>query len=77
MDVTVLYVILVAEILVGEIVLVHRVRLVVILMGAIYCAIVIVMVYVDKVVPLGHPDAALLLVRPQAERKHKNSFKTR
>ena len=78
MDVTVRYVILVVEGLVAEeTVLVHRALLSVLLTDVIRHVLVIVMVYVDKVAQLEHLGVHLLLVRPQAERKHKNSFKTR
>jgi len=78
MNVTVRYVILVVEILVAEeTVLVHRALLSVLLADVIRHVLVIVMVYVDKVVQLDQLDVDILLVRPQAERKHKNSFKTR
>ena len=77
MDVTVLYVILVVELVAEETVLVHRALLSVLLLDVIRHVLVIVMVYVDKVAQLEHLDVHLLLVRPQAERKHKNSFKTR
>ena len=78
MDVTVLCVILVVEILIAEeTVLVHRARLIVILADVIHHVLVIVMVYVDKVAQLERLGVEVLLVRPQDERKHKNSFKTR
>jgi len=68
MDVTVLYVILVVEPVVEEIVLVNRALLSVILLDVIRHVLVIVMVYVDKVAQLEHLDAEVLLVRPQTER---------
>ena len=77
MDVTVLYVILVVEPVVEEIVLVNRALLSVLLLDVIRHVLTIVMVYVDKVAHPKHLGVELLLVRPQAERKHKNSFKTR
>ena len=75
MTVMVLYVIPVVVNLVEEIVnLARRAALDVLLMGVIPHVIIGAMVYVKVVALLNHHHVELLLVRPQAERKHKNSF---
>ena len=74
MTVMALYVIPVVVILVEEIVKVVHVQLDVLLMGVIPHVIIGAMVYVKVVALLNHHHVELLLVRPQTERKHKNSF---
>lgn len=74
MTVMVLYVIPVVVILVEEIVKVVHVQLDVVLVGVIHHVIIGVSVYVKIAVLLNHHRVELLLVRPQVERKHKNSF---
>ena len=70
-----LYVIPVVVILVEEIVnLARRAALDVLLMDVIHHVIIGVSVYVKIVALLNHHHVELLLVRPQTERKHKNSF---
>ena len=73
-----LYVIPVAVLHVEEIVnLARHAVLDVLLMDVIHHVIIGVSVYVKIAVLLNHHHVELLLVRPQTERKHKNSFKTR
>ena len=73
--VMVLYVIPVAVLHVEEIVnLARHAVLDVLLMDVIHHVIIGVSVYVKIAVLLNHHRVELLLVRPQVERKHKNSF---
>lgn len=70
-----LYVIPVVVNLVEEIVnLARRAALTVVLVDVIHHVMIGVSVYVKIAVLLNHHHVELLLVQPQAERKHKNSF---
>ena len=72
--VMVTYVMPVVGLNVEEIVKVVHVQLDVVLMDVIPHVIIGAMVYVKVVALLNHHRVELLLVRPQTERKHKNSF---
>ena len=74
MIVMVLCVIPVVAIVVAETVKVVHVLVDVVLMDVIPHVIIGAMVYVKVVALLNHRYVELLLVRPQTERKHKNSF---